>query len=270
MNDVPALAIDNLEVVYNGTIQALRGLSLVVPMGSIVALLGSNGAGKTTALKAISGFLPLENGKVVQGRIAFAGTDIVNTAPHLLVRRGIFHVREGRHVFAEMNVEENLVAATYARNGRRGERQAFDEVYAYFPRIAERRTVRAGYLSGGEQQMLAIGRALVADPKLILLDEPSLGLAPLVVAEIFEIIAKINREKRVAMLLVEQNAAVALRYSHFGYIMENGRVMVDGTPDSLNADPHVQEFYLGIQGEGGARRSFREAKHYRRRQRWMA
>jgi branched-chain amino acid transport system ATP-binding protein len=267
---VPILQFNNVEAVYDNAIQALRGLSLVVPENSIVALLGSNGAGKTTALKAISGFLPLENGKVSSGSIKFQGEDIASIAPHVLVQRGIFHVREGRHVFAEMNVDENLVAATYALKGRSAGQRAFDEVYSYFPSLARRRKIHAGYLSGGEQQMLALGRALIAEPKLILLDEPSLGLAPLVVSEIFEIIAKINRDKKVAMLLVEQNATVALRYASYGYVMENGRVVIDGAAPDLAANPVVQEFYLGIAPEGSEKKSFRNVKNYRRDKAWMS
>ena len=267
---VPALQFNNVEAVYDNAIQALRGLSLVVPEKSIVTLLGSNGAGKTTALKAVSGFLPLENGKLNAGSILFEGVDIAGVAPHLLVRRGIFHVREGRHVFAEMSVEDNLVAATYALKRGSGDQSAFDEVYNYFPALARRRKLQAGYLSGGEQQMLALGRALVAKPRLILLDEPSLGLAPLVVNEIFEIIAKINRDKQVAMLLVEQNAVVALRYASYGYVMENGRVVIDGPAGDLASDPVVQEFYLGIAPEGSEKKSFRDVKSYRRSKAWMA
>lgn len=266
----PALQFNNVEAVYDNAIQALRGLSLVVPKNSIVALLGSNGAGKTTTLKAASGFLPLENGKLTAGAILFEGVDIAGTAPHLLVQRGIFHVREGRHVFAEMSVEENLVAATFALKQRGHKQRSFEEVYNYFPSLARRRKLNAGYLSGGEQQMLALGRALIAEPKLILLDEPSLGLAPLVVNEIFEIISKINREKQVAMLLVEQNATVALRYASYGYVMESGRVVIDGPASDLVSNPDVQELYLGISPEGSEQKSFRNVRNYRRSKAWMA
>ena len=242
-----ALEVKDLEVVYQGAIQALSHLSLSVPEGSIVALLGVNGAGKTTTLKAISNFLPLENGRVTRGTITLGGEDILKLPPHLVVRRGIFHVREGRHVFAEMTVEENLIAATFAQRAKRSRKEAFDEVYAYFPILSQRRNQAAGYLSGGEQQMLAIGRALVADPAMILLDEPSLGLAPLIVREIFEIVARINREKNVSILLVEQNAVIALRYASYGYVIENGRTVLEGTTEQLQADQDIRRFYLGVE-----------------------
>ncbi|MCZ8097638.1 MAG: ABC transporter ATP-binding protein [Alsobacter sp.] len=242
-----ALEVKDLEVVYQGAIQALSHLSLSVPEGSIVALLGVNGAGKTTTLKAISNFLPLENGRVTRGTITLGGEDILKLPPHLVVRRGIFHVREGRHVFAEMTVEENLIAATFAQRAKRSRKEAFDEVYAYFPILSQRRNQAAGYLSGGEQQMLAIGRALVADPAMILLDEPSLGLAPLIVREIFEIVARINREKNVSILLVEQNAVIALKYASYGYVIENGRTVLEGTTEQLQADQDIRRFYLGVE-----------------------
>jgi branched-chain amino acid transport system ATP-binding protein len=239
-----ALEVKSLEVVYQGVIQALSNFSLNVPEGSIVALLGANGAGKTTALKAISNFLPLENGRVTRGSITVGGQDLLGLPPHTIVRRGIFHVREGRHVFAEMSVEENLVAATFAQRNARPRKAALSEVYAYFPILAERRRRSAGYLSGGEQQMLAIGRALVADPAMILLDEPSLGLAPLIVKDIFAIIERINREKRVSILLVEQNAMIALKYASYGYVLENGRTVLEGTSEELISNRDVQNFYL--------------------------
>ncbi len=242
-----ALEVKDLEVVYQGVIQALSNLSLSVPEGSIVALLGVNGAGKTTTLKAISNFLPLENGRVTRGSITLGGEDILKLPPHLVVRRGIFHVREGRHVFAEMTVEENLIAATFAQRTQRSRKEAFEEVYAYFPILSQRRNQAAGYLSGGEQQMLAIGRALVADPAMILLDEPSLGLAPLIVREIFEIVARINREKNVSILLVEQNAVIALKYASYGYVIENGRTVLEGTTAQLSADQDIRRFYLGVE-----------------------
>ena len=242
-----ALEVKDLEVVYQGAIQALSSLSLTVPEGSIVALLGANGAGKTTTLKAISNFLPLENGRVTRGSITLGGESILGVPPHHLVRRGIFHVREGRHVFQEMTVEENLVAATFAQRRARARKEAFDEVYSYFPILSQRRNQAAGYLSGGEQQMLAIGRALVADPAMILLDEPSLGLAPLIVREIFEIIGRINREKKVSILLVEQNAVMALRYASYGYVIENGRTVLEGTTEQLSADSDIRRFYLGVE-----------------------
>ena len=277
----PALAIENIEVVYHHSVQVLRGLSLTVPAGQIVALLGSNGAGKTTTLKAISGLLPLEVGEVRSGAIRFQGERIDRVAPHLLARRGIAHVREGRHVFEDLTVEENLVAAGYALIGRDSGRSwswSFGRdakpdtalIYEYFPRLAERRTLRAGYLSGGEQQMLAIGRALLGRPALMLLDEPSLGLAPMVVEGIFEIIARINRERGVAMLLVEQNAMAAFGIAHYGYIMESGKVVIDGPTQRLVNDTDVQRFYLGY-GDGSEElASFRHVKHYKRRKRWLS
>ena len=263
------LEINNLEVVYNRTVQVLHGLSLKVPRGRIVALLGSNGAGKTTTLRAVSKLLALEDGETVKGRIVFDGRDIARVEPHVLVRQGLFHVMEGRHVFEDLTVEDNLLAATYALAGRAGARPDFDLVYQYFPRLHERRRGLAGYLSGGEQQMLAIGRALIARPKLMLLDEPSLGLSPLLVESIFSIIARINAEQGVSMLLVEQNASVALALAHYGYILETGKVMIDGSAERLAADPDVREFYLGMGGADG-RRSFRDLKHYKRRKRWLS
>ncbi len=265
----PALSIDNIEVVYHHSVQVLRGLSLSVPQGQIVALLGSNGAGKTTTLKAISGLLPLEVGQVRAGSIRFQGERIDHVAPHLLARRGVAHVREGRHVFEDLTVEENLVAAGNALTGR-GLKPDHGLIYDYFPRLKERRTQRAGYLSGGEQQMLAIGRALLGKPTLMLLDEPSLGLAPLVVESIFQIVQRINQEQGVAMLLVEQNAMAAFGIAHYGYIMENGRIVIDGPTEKLVDDPDVQRFYLGY-GDGGEElASFRHVKHYKRRKRWLS
>ena len=266
------LEVNNIEVVYNKVVQVLRGLSLAVPRGQIVALLGSNGAGKSTTLKAVSGLLALEDGEVEAGRIVFDGAPTERLAPQQLVRRGLSHVMEGRRVFEDLTVEENLVAATYALTGRTGVAPAsrnFDDVYAYFPRLHERRKGLAGYLSGGEQQMLAIGRALVAQPQLILLDEPSLGLSPKLVEDIFTIIARINAERGTSMLLVEQNASVALAIAHTGYIIESGKVVIDGSAERLAADPDVREFYLGVGGSGESR-SFRELKHYKRRKRWLS
>ncbi|HZH27719.1 MAG TPA: ABC transporter ATP-binding protein [Azospirillaceae bacterium] len=264
------LAVNNIEVVYNHTVQVLRGLSLAVPRGRIVALLGSNGAGKSTTLKAVSNILGLERGMVTAGSIRFDGMETVGIAPHRLVRSGLFHVMEGRRIFGELTVEENLLSATYALTGRAGAKPDFDLVYGYFPRLAERRRATAGYLSGGEQQMLAIGRALVAQPKLILLDEPSLGLSPILVEEIFSIIARINAEQGVSMLLVEQNAAVAMAVAHYGYIMETGKVVIDGPVEKLSADRDVREFYLGMGGHEGGARSYRDIKHYKRRKRWLS
>lgn len=265
--DGPVLDVTNIEVVYNYTVQVLRGLSLSVPRGAIVALLGSNGAGKSTTLKAISGLLALENGRVTGGDIRFEGRSTRGRRQDDLVRAGLFHVMEGRHVFEDLTVEENLIAALSARAD--SSRQDFDQVYTYFPRLKERRRSLAGYLSGGEQQMLAIGRALIARPKVILLDEPSLGLSPMLTEEIFTIIARINAEQGASMLLVEQNAAMAFAVAHTAYIMENGRIVIDGPVDRLAADSDVQEFYLGV-GDAGATKSYRDIKHYKRRKRWLS
>ena len=262
------LSVNNIQVYYHDVVQALRGLSLEAPKGRIVALLGSNGAGKTTALKAISGLLPLENGEITEGEVRFDGEPVSSVAPHLLVRRGMAHVREGRRIFADLTVEENLIAATYALEGR-GARPDFDMVWAMFPRLKERRRQIAGYLSGGEQQMLAVGRALIGKPSVILMDEPSLGLAPLVVQEIFQVVKRINEEQGATILLVEQNAAAAFAVADFAYIMESGRVMTEGPVAKLKADKDVQEFYLGV-GGGETRKSFREVKHYKRRKRWLS
>ncbi len=268
-----ALTIENIEVVYNHSVQALRGLSIEVPDGQIVALLGSNGAGKTTTLKAASGVLAYENGRIASGRIRFFGDDIGSRASYQLARSGMAHVREGRHVFADLTVEENLVAAANAligrQRGRNGQSDS-EKVFGYFPQLRERRKQVAGYLSGGEQQMLAIGRAIIGQPRLILLDEPSLGLAPLVVKDNFEIIARINREHGVAMLLVEQNAHVALGVAHYGYILENGRIVINGPTEKLLGDPDVQRFYLGAGDEGAGHVSLRDVKHYKRRKRWLS
>ena len=268
------LEVNNIEVIYNKVVQALRGLSLAVPRGQIVALLGSNGAGKSTTLKAVSGLLALEDGTLESGSILFNGQSTAALAPQQLVRSGLSHVMEGRRVFEDLTVEENLVAATYALTGRKPTEQGapkpdFDLVYSYFPRLHERRKGLAGYLSGGEQQMLAIGRALIAQPQLILLDEPSLGLSPKLVEDIFTIIARINAERATSMLLVEQNATVALAVAHRGYIMENGKIVIDGTAERLASDPDVREFYLGM-GGGGEAKSFKDIKHYKRRKRWLS
>ena len=269
IREAPALSVENIEVVYQHTVQVLRGLSLEVPRGTIVALLGSNGAGKTTTLKAISGLLPLEVGKIYGGAIRYLGERINDVAPHLLARRGIAHVREGRHVFEDLTVDENLIAAANALLGR-SDRPDADMIYAYFPLLKARRGQLAGYLSGGEQQMLAIGRALLGKPTLMLLDEPSLGLAPLVVDHIFEIIARINQEQNVAMLLVEQNAMAAFGIAQYGYIMESGKVVINGATDKLMQDPDVQRFYLGYGEKSESVASFRDVKHYKRRKRWLS
>ena len=272
-----ALSIENIEVVYNHSVQALRGMSIEVPEGQIVALLGSNGAGKTSTLKAAGGVLTYENGRVASGRIRFFGDDIGGKLAYQLARAGMAHVREGRHIFGDLTVEENLVAAGSAlvdsKRGLFGRVRAeldIEPVFSYFPRLQDRRKQLAGYLSGGEQQMLAIGRALVGKPRLILLDEPSLGLAPLVVKDIFDIIARINRDQGVAMLLVEQNAHVALAVAHSGYIMENGRIVISGATGKLLGDPDVQRFYLGAGDEGESRVNYRDVKHYKRRKRWLS
>ncbi len=267
----PILDIANIEVVYNRSVQVLRGLSLRVPEGGIVALLGSNGAGKSTTLKAVSNVLFLEDGELSAGDIRLGGESVRGKAPHQLVREGLCHVMEGRRVFEDLSVEENLVAAGYALSGRgNGARPDYDLVYEYFPRLHERRRALAGYLSGGEQQMLAIGRALLGRPRLMLLDEPSLGLSPMLVEDIFGIIARINREQGVAMLLVEQNANLALALAGYGYIMETGRVVIDGTPEKLMADDDVREFYLGAGDTAGGEKSYRQVKHYKRRKRWLS
>jgi len=248
---IPALEISDLDVVYGGAIAALHGLTLTVPDGGFVALLGSNGAGKTTTLKAISGLLPFENGRIAAGGIKYFGEDVSGVPSHQLARRGLLHVREGRHVFANMTLEENLAAATFALTGRgRRATHGFDDIYAYFPQLAERRKSYAGLLSGGEQQMLAIGRALVGEPRLLLVDEASLGLAPLIARDIFEILARINREKKLAILVVEQSVGLALEHARYGYILENGRVVLEGSADDLGDREVLSSRYLG----GGAPR----------------
>ncbi|MBL8360786.1 MAG: ABC transporter ATP-binding protein [Rubrivivax sp.] len=266
-----ALQVSSLDVTYQGVLQVLQGLSVRVPRGRIVALLGSNGAGKTTTLKAVTGLLPLEKGAITGGKVMFDGHDTTRLAPHLLARRGLYHVREGRQLFTDMTVEENLVAACNALGGRHPVPKTFDEVYAFFPRLKERQRDVCGYLSGGEQQMLAIGRALVARPSLIVLDEPSLGLAPKVVAEIFGTLRRINRDTGVSLLVVEQNARVALAHADFGYVLEGGRIMLEGEAAALADNPDVKNFYLGGGAAGsGARKSFRDVKHYRAAKRWLS
>ena len=263
----PLLAIANIEVVYDEVILVLRGVSLQVPEGEIVALLGANGAGKSTTLKAVSGLLKSENGKVTRGEIRFAGERIDGIDPEAIVRRGIFQVMEGRRIIADMTVAENLRLGAYTRSDS-GIAGDLDRVYGYFPRLKERAGL-AGYLSGGEQQMLAIGRALMARPKLILMDEPSMGLSPLLVREVFSIIRRINRDLGVTILLVEQNARLALEAAQYGYIMENGKVVLDGPAESLAQNEDVKEFYLGKGAEAGGRRSFRDVKSFKRRKRWL-
>jgi branched-chain amino acid transport system ATP-binding protein len=262
------LRLNNIQVIYSDVILVLKGLSLEVPEGQIVALLGANGAGKTTTLKAISGLLKTENGRVTDGSIEFLGRRIDGLDAEQICRRGMVQVMEGRKVLLSLTVEENLRIGGYTRTDGDGVKQDMQMIYDYFPRLVERRHQLAGYLSGGEQQMLVIGRALMAKPRLMLLDEPSLGLAPLLVREIFEIIQKINVERGTTFLLVEQNARIALRIAHYGYIMENGRIVLDGPADKLRGNDDVREFYLGL-GEGGRRKSFRDVKFYKRRKRWV-
>jgi branched-chain amino acid transport system ATP-binding protein len=265
-----ALQVNGLDVTYLGVLQVLQGLSLQVPQGKVVALLGSNGAGKTTTLKAITGLLPLEKGAIAGGKVLFEGKEITRLAPHLLARRGLYHVREGRQLFTDMTVEENLVAACNALGGRYPPPKNFDEVYGYFPPLRERRGDLCGYLSGGEQQMLAIGRSLIARPTLIALDEPSLGLAPKVVADIFATLRQINRSTGVSMLIVEQNARLALSIADQAYIIEAGRIVLEGDAQALADNPDVKNFYLGgAQGASAGRKSFRDVKHYRGAKRWL-
>lgn len=262
------LVLNNVEVIYDRVILVLKGMSLTVPEGGIVALLGSNGAGKTTTLKAISGLLQAENGKVTDGTIEFRGENITNLDAEKVVQKGIFQVMEGRRVFEHLTVEENLLAGSYVRKDRVNIRKDLELVYRYFPRLADLRHRVAGYLSGGEQQMLAIGRALMAKPVMMLLDEPSLGLAPLLVAEIFNIIREINRNEKTTILVVEQNANVALSIADYGYIMENGKIVLEGEVEKLRDNEDVREFYLGLT-EVGKKKSYREVKHYKRRKRWL-
>jgi branched-chain amino acid transport system ATP-binding protein len=263
------LSVNSIEVIYNHVILVLKGVSFEVPEGGIVALLGANGAGKTTTLKAVSNLLRAERGDVTKGSIEYLGERIDRLSPHDLVKRGVIQVMEGRHCFEHLTVEENLMTGAYTRrDGAAAVRQDLERVYEYFPRLKERARSQAGYTSGGEQQMTAIGRALMAKPKMILLDEPSMGLAPQLVEEIFEIVARLNREEGVTFLLAEQNTNMALRYSRYGYILENGRVVLDGAADALRENEDVKEFYLGL--SGGGRKSYRDAKHYRRRKRWLA
>lgn len=264
----PLLSVNNIEVIYHNVILVLKGMSLVVNRGQIVTVLGNNGAGKTTTLKAISGLLKSENGKVTDGQIHFEGQRIDTLYPEQLVRRGIFQVMEGRRVFEDLTIEENLIAGGHTNPSRRRLKDDIDKVYAYFPRLKERHKVLAGYISGGEQQMLVIGRGLMASPRLLLMDEPSMGLSPLLVSEIFDIIRKINREEKVSILLVEQNARLALSIADHGYVMENGRIVLDDTVEKLSQNADVKEFYLGL-SEVGQKKSYRDVKHYKRRKRWL-
>lgn len=277
MNAAPApvlgsdqiLSVNNIEVIYDHVILVLKGVSLDVPRGGIVALLGANGAGKTTTLKAISNLLHAERGEVSKGSIHFDGMEAHKLSPNELVRRGCIQVMEGRECFAHLTIEENLLTGAFTRpDGRAAIRRDLDLVYTYFPRLADRKSSLAGYTSGGEQQMCAIGRALMSKPKMILLDEPSMGLAPQIVDEIFGIVKTLNEQEKVSFLLAEQNTNMALKYASYAYILENGRVVLDGEAGTLRENEDVKEFYLGI-GEAG-RRSFRDGKHYKRRKRWLA
>jgi len=263
------LQVNNIEVVYNDVILVLKGISLTVPEGGIVALLGGNGAGKTTTLKTVAGLLKLQNGELEGGTVAYEGRPIHDLDPDRVVRRGISMVPEGRRIFHDLSVIENLMIGAFARRDRDQVRTDLARVFDYFPILAERRNLRAVYLSGGEQQMVAVGRALMSKPRLIMLDEPSLGLAPLVVRDIFTILRRINREQGTALLLVEQNARLALSFASYGYIMENGRIVLDGECRALKENEDVQEFYLGVT-EGEGRKSYAEVKHYKRRKRWLS
>ena len=263
------LSVNNIEVIYDHIILVLKGVSLDVPKGGIVALLGANGAGKTTTLKAISNLLHAERGEVTKGSIQYLGDRVDKLTPSELVRRGVIQVMEGRHCFGHLTVEENLLTGAYTRkDGSAAITADMEKVYSYFPRLKQRRKSQAGYTSGGEQQMCAIGRALMARPTTILLDEPSMGLAPQLVEEIFEIVQALNRNEGVTFLLAEQNTNIALRYASYGYILENGRVVLDGDAKSLRENEDVKEFYLGLSGSG--RKSYRDVKHYKRRKRWLS
>ena len=263
------LEVNNIEVIYNHVILVLKGVSLSVPKGGIIALLGGNGAGKTTTLKAISNLLKSERGEVTKGTITYRGRRVQELLPSDLVKMGVIQVMEGRHCFEHLTVEENLLTGAYTRGAGKAEIEAdLEKVYGYFPRLKERRRSQAGYTSGGEQQMLAIGRALMSRPETILLDEPSMGLAPQLVEEIFQIVKDLNEKEGATFLLAEQNTNVALRFAHYGYILENGRVVMDGPAKELRENPDVKEFYLGVSDEG--RKSFRDVRSYRRRKRWLS
>ena len=263
------LSLNNIEVIYDGVILVLKGVSLNVPEGGITTLLGANGAGKTTTLKAISGLLRSERGDVTKGSIEFSGNRIDRLPPHAVVRHGIVQVFEGRRVFEHLTTEENLIAGAHIQTDRHKVAGGIERVYGYFPRLRERRGVQAGYLSGGEQQMLVIGRALMADPHVMLLDEPSLGLAPMLVEEIFGIVGRLVKQERLSVLLVEQNATMALSVADHGYVMENGRIVLEGPAAKLRDNSDIKEFYLGL-NEGGARKSYHDTKHYKRRKRWLS
>jgi len=269
MSTPSILTVNNIEVIYDYVILVLKGVSLSVPRGKIVALMGANGAGKSTTLKSISTLLRGERGDVTKGSVEFNGERIDQLTPNALVKRGLSQVMEGRHCFGHLTIEENLLTGAYTRKlGRAQLKEELERVYHYFPRLKQRRTSLAGYTSGGEQQMCAIGRALMGKPTMILLDEPSMGLAPQIVEEIFEIVRDLNKREQVSFLLAEQNTTVALRYADFGYILENGRVVMEGEASELATNEDVKEFYLGVSGAG--RKSFRDMKFYRRRKRWLA
>ena len=261
------LIVNNIEVVYSHVILVLKGVSLKVKKGGITALLGGNGAGKSTTLKSISNLLASERGEVTKGSVTYSNEYIHDLDPAQLVKKGVIQVMEGRHCFEHLTVEENLLTGAYTRTNNKEVKEDLERVYGYFPRLRDRRTSLAGYTSGGEQQMIAIGRALMAHPTMILLDEPSMGLAPQLVKQIFEIVAEINRKEGVTILLAEQNTNIALQYAEYAYILENGRVVMEGTAESMRDNEDVKEFYLGISGEG--RQSFKDVKQYRRRKRWL-
>jgi branched-chain amino acid transport system ATP-binding protein len=264
----PILTVNNIEVIYDHVILVLKGVSVVVPKGGIVAILGANGAGKTTTLKAISNLLKAERGEVTKGSIEFEGERVDRFSPNELVKRGCIQVMEGRHCFGHLNIEENLLTGAFTRrDGNAAIKRDMEMVYDYFPRLRQRRTSMAGYTSGGEQQMCAIGRAMMSRPKMILLDEPSMGLAPQVVEEIFEIVKDLNAKENVSFLIAEQNTNMALKYATYGYIMETGRIVMDGEAKALRENEDVKEFYLGI--AEGAKKSFRDVKSYKRRKRWL-
>ena len=263
------LTLNNIEVVYDNAILVLKGVSLAAEEGRITTLLGANGAGKTTTLKAISGLLRSERGEVTKGAIELNNERLDRLPPHKVVERGVAQVFEGRRVFENLTVEDNLVAGAHSRVDRKGVRDSIERVYDMFPALRERRSQSAGYLSGGEQQMLVIGRALMSEPKVVLLDEPSLGLAPLIIEEIFGVIRRLKEEREMTVLLVEQNAALALDIADHGYVMENGRIVLEGPAEALRQNSDIKEFYLGL-NEAGARKSYRELKHYRRRKRWLS
>jgi branched-chain amino acid transport system ATP-binding protein len=269
MEQSPLLKVNNIEVIYEHIILVLKGVSLEVPSGGIISLLGANGAGKTTTLKAISNLVKAERGEVTKGTVEFEGRRIDKMYAPQVVKMGVIQIMEGRRTFEHLTVEDDLLTGAYTRgHDRKGIKEALDKVYRYFPRLVDRRDVKTGYISGGEMQMCAIGRALMAKPKLMLLDEPSMGLAPLLVQEIFEIIVSLNKEENVAMLLAEQNANMALQFAQYGYIMENGRIVLDGDAETLRDNADVREFYLGLTEVG--KKSYRDVKHYRRRKRWLA